>query len=208
MGKTKKTDKYSVFSEIGLLSGVAETDWSWTPMVTDFDNDGLRDMIITNGFPRDITDMDFIAYRNEVGNVMSKMMMLDYIPSVKIKNFAYKNKGNLHFEDVTDAWGIELPSFSNGAAYADLDNDGDLDYVVNNINDSAFVYRNNSIQLKPEESNYLRIQFKGERYNGNGIGAIAEIIIRTKSKTIFRKFTISRLFVNDRTCYTFWIGKN
>lgn len=175
LGKTKKTDKYSVFSEIGLLSGVAETDWSWTPMVTDFDNDGFRDMIITNGFPKDITDMDFIAYRNEVGNVMSKMMMLDYIPSVKIKNFAYKNKGNLHFEDVTDAWGIELPSFSNGAAYADLDNDGDLDYVVNNINDSAFVYRNNSIQLKPEESNYLRIQFKGERYNGKGIGAIAEI---------------------------------
>lgn len=175
LGKTKKTNKAPVFSEIGLLSGIAETDWSWTPMVTDFDNDGLRDMIITNGFPRDITDLDFVAYRNEVGNVMTKMMMLDYIPSVKIKNFAYKNKGNLRFEDVTDDWGIELPGFSNGAAYADLDNDGDLDYVVNNINDSSFVYRNNSIQLKPEESNYLRIQFKGEGYNRNGIGAITEI---------------------------------
>lgn len=174
-GKTRSTSKSPIFSEIGLLSGIAETDWSWTPMVTDFDNDGLRDIIITNGFPRDITDMDFIAYRNEVGNVMTKMMLLDYVPSVKIKNFAYKNKGNLHFEDVTDDWGIELPGFSNGAAYADLDNDGDLDYVVNNINDSAAVYRNNSIQLKPEESNYLRIKFKGEGYNGNGIGAIAEI---------------------------------
>ncbi|MCF2443013.1 VCBS repeat-containing protein [Dyadobacter sp. CY345] len=175
LGKTKKTNKSPVFSEIGLLSGIAETDWSWTPMVTDFDNDGLRDIIITNGFPRDITDMDFIAYRNEVGNVMTKMMLLDYVPSVKIKNFAYKNKGNLRFEDVTDDWGIELPGFSNGAAYADLDNDGDLDYVVNNINDSAAVYRNNSIQLKPEESNYLRIKFKGEGYNGNGIGAVAGI---------------------------------
>lgn len=175
MGKRHRTDKHAVFSEIGLLSGIAETDWSWTPMVTDFDNDGLRDVIITNGFPRDITDMDFIAYRNEVGNVMSKMMMMDYIPTVRIKNFAYKNTGDLHFEDVTDQWGIDAPSFSNGAAYADMDNDGDLDYVVNNINDSAFVYQNNSIQLKPEESNYLRIQFKGDHYNGHGIGAIAEI---------------------------------
>jgi len=175
LGKANKFSKNPVFSEIGLLSGIAETDWSWTPMVTDFDNDGLRDIIITNGFPRDITDMDFIAYRNEVGNVMTKMMMLDYIPSVKIKNFAYKNKDGLNFEDVTDAWGIDLPSFSNGAAYADLDNDGDLDYVVNNINDSAAVYRNNSIQLKPLESNFLRIKFKGEGYNRNGIGAVAEI---------------------------------
>lgn len=181
-GKTKKTDKHAAFSEIGLLSGIAETDWSWTPMVTDFDNDGLRDIIITNGFPKDITDLDFIAYRNEVGNVISKMMLLDYIPSVKIKNFAYKNSGNLRFEDVTDSWGIEKPGFSNGAAYADLDNDGDLDYVVNNINDSASVYRNNSIQLKPAESNYLRIQFKGEKYNGKGIGAISEITYNGNQK--------------------------
>lgn len=175
LGKTNKSDKHSAFSEIGLLSGIAETDWSWTPMVTDFDNDGKRDIIITNGFPRDISDLDFVAYRNEVGNVMSKMMMRDYIPSVKIKNFAYKNVGDLRFKDVTDDWGIDVESFSNGAAYADLDNDGDLDYVINNINDSAFVYRNNSIQLKPDESNYLRIQFKGERYNSKGIGAITEI---------------------------------
>lgn len=175
LGSNGKAKNDPVFSEIGLLSGVAETDWSWTPMVTDFDNDGLRDLIITNGFPRDITDLDFIAYRNEVSSIMAPMMMLDYIPSVRIRNFAFKNKGNLSFEDVTDSWGIDTPGFSNGAAYADLDNDGDLDYVVNNINDSAGVYRNNSIQLRPEESNYLRIAFKGDRYNGAGIGAVAEI---------------------------------
>lgn len=173
-----------VFSEIGLLSGVAETDWSWTPMVTDFDNDGLRDIIITNGFPRDITDLDFIAYRNEVSSIMAPMMMLDYIPSVRIRNFAFKNKGNLAFDDVTTDWGIETPGFSNGAAYADLDNDGDLDYVVNNINDSAMVYRNNSIQLKPAESNYLRIAFKDDRYNGAGIGAIAEITYGGEKKQV------------------------
>nr|WP_295933266.1 VCBS repeat-containing protein [uncultured Dyadobacter sp.] len=173
-----------VFSEIGLLSGVAETDWSWTPMVTDFDNDGLRDIIITNGFPRDITDLDFIAYRNEVSSIMAPMMMLDYIPSVRIRNFAFRNKGDLAFEDVTDSWGIETPGFSNGAAYADLDRDGDLDYIVNNINDSAAVYRNNSIQIKPAESHYLRIAFNGERYNGAGIGAIAEIIFADGRKQV------------------------
>ncbi|MCE7058953.1 VCBS repeat-containing protein [Dyadobacter sp. CY343] len=178
------TSKHPVFSEVGLLSGIAETDWSWTPMVTDFDNDGLRDMIITNGFPRDITDLDFIAYRNEVSSVMEPMMMLDYIPAVKLKNFAFKNEGNLGFRDVTDAWGIETPGFSNGAAYADLDNDGDLDYVVNNINDSAAVFRNNSIQIKADESNYLRVGFKGDRYNQKGIGAIVEITYANGQKQI------------------------
>lgn len=172
-GRNPKTGQ-PIFGEVGLLAGIAETDWSWAPMVTDFDNDGLRDIIVTNGFPKDITDQDFVAYRAEVGNLMSKLQLTDFIPSVKIKNFAFKNKGNLQFEDVTDAWGIKQPSFSNGAAYADLDNDGDLDYVVNNINDSASVYQNNLIQIKPEESNYLRVKFKGNSQNVMGFGAIIE----------------------------------
>jgi enediyne biosynthesis protein E4 len=178
-GKNPKTGK-PVFSEVGLLSGIAETDWSWTPMVIDFDNDGFRDVIITNGFPRDITDQDFMVYRSEVSNLMSPMMILDSIPSVKIANYAYKNTGSRGgevpiFQDVTKDWGMDTPSFSNGAAYADLDNDGDLDYIVNNINDSASVYRNNAIQLKPAESNYLRIKFNGLQNNINGIGAMVEI---------------------------------
>ncbi|WP_031525813.1 VCBS repeat-containing protein [Dyadobacter crusticola] len=176
--------KDPVFSEVGLLSGIAETDWSWAPMVTDFDNDGLRDMIITNGFPRDITDLDFIAYRNEVSSIMEPKMMLDYVPAVKLKNFAFKNTGNLGFKDVTGDWGIENAGFSNGAAYADLDNDGDLDYIINNINDSASVFRNNSIQIKPAESNFLRIGFKGERYNQKGIGAVVEITYASGQKQI------------------------
>jgi enediyne biosynthesis protein E4 len=178
-GVNPKTGK-PVFSEVGLLSGIAETDWSWTPMITDFDNDGFRDVIITNGFPRDITDQDFMVYRSEVSNLMSPMMILDSIPSVKIANYAYKNTGSRGgevpvFQNVTKEWGMDTPSFSNGAAYADLDNDGDLDYIVNNINDSASVYRNNSIQLKPEESNYLRVKFNGLQNNINGIGAMVEI---------------------------------
>jgi len=174
-----------IFSEIGLLAGVAQTDWSWTPMVVDFDNDGMRDIIITNGFPKDITDLDFMAYRHEVHNLASSTYLSEFIPSVKIKNFAFHNKGNLQFEDVTEKWGMAEPSFSNGAAYADLDNDGDLDYIVNNINDSASVYRNNSIQLKPQESNYLRLKFKGNLPNIMGLGAWVEINYNNGQKQVY-----------------------
>ena len=188
-GVNPKTGK-PIFSEMGLLAGVAETDWSWTPMVTDFDNDGFRDIIITNGFPKDITDQDFMAYNSEVRNLMSPMMLLGVIPSVKISNYAFRNTGGLtdsspRFENVTKAWGMDTPSFSNGAAYADLDNDGDLDYVVNNINDSASVYRNNSIQLKPKESNYLRVKLNGLKNNINGIGAFIEIKYNKDEQQIY-----------------------
>ncbi len=178
-----------IFSELGLLAGVAQTDWSWTPMVTDFDNDGFRDIIITNGFPRDITDQDFLAYRNEVNALMPKSMLLEYVPVVKLKNFAFHNKGNssggIQFDDVTDSWGIEKPTSSNGAAYADLDNDGDLDYVVNNINDSASVYQNNAMQLKPEESNFLKVKFKGNATNLAGLGAWVEIQYANGQKQVY-----------------------
>jgi hypothetical protein len=203
-------DPYShrpLFSEVGLLAGVAETDWSWTPMVTDFDNDGLRDIIITNGFPRDITDQDFIAYRASMSSIMTRMMLLDSIPSVKIKNFAYKNKGDLKFDDVTEAWGITQPSFSNGAAYADLDNDGDLDYIVNNINDSASVFRNNVIQQKPNESNYLKVQLKGGKDNVQGYGAWVEIAYANGQKQVY-EYTPYRGYLSsvDPTAH-FGLGK-
>ncbi|MBA4852238.1 VCBS repeat-containing protein [Emticicia sp. BO119] len=183
-GKNPLTGK-PIFSEIGLVAGVAQTDWSWAPMVVDFDNDGMRDIIITNGFPKDITDQDFMAYRQEVNSLASATYLLDFIPSVKIKNFAFHNKGNFQFEDVTEKWGMAEPSFSNGAAYADLDNDGDLDYIVNNINDSASVYRNNSIQLKPQESNYLRVKFNGNLPNIMGLGAIVEIQYNNGQKQVY-----------------------
>ena len=183
-GVNPKTGK-PVFSEMGLLAGIAETDWSWTPMVTDFDNDGFRDIIITNGFPKDVTDQDFMVYHAEVRTLMSPMMLLESIPSVKIANYAFKNKGGLNFENVTKDWGMDTPSFSNGAAYADLDNDGDLDYIVNNINDSASVYRNNSIQLKPKESNYLRVKLNGLQYNVNGIGAFIDIKYNKNEQQIY-----------------------
>ena len=170
------------FSDIGLYANVAETDWSWTPSAVDFDNDGLRDLIVTNGFPRDVTDRDFMSFRMQSGTIASKEFTLGQLPVIKISNYAFRNKtenGNVIFEDVTKDWGMNIPSFSNGAVYGDLDNDGDLDYVVNNINDSAFVFKNNLREQKPDESNFLRIKFKGNLQNTNGLGAIVEIKYQT-----------------------------
>ncbi|WP_394767887.1 FG-GAP repeat domain-containing protein, partial [Ferruginibacter sp.] len=134
---------HPIFSEMAFYADVAETDWSWTPLLVDFDNDGNRDLIITNGFPRDVTDNEFIMFRNKAFSVASKSLLLSQIPEVKIHNYGFKNNGNLTFTDASEKWGINTPTFSNGAAYVDLDNDGDLDFVVNNINDEASIYRNN-----------------------------------------------------------------
>ena len=211
-GINPKTGK-PVFSEMGLLSGIAETDWSWTPMVTDFDNDGYRDIIITNGFPHDITDQDFMAYRSSVNNLMDPMSILQSVPTVKIANFAFKNQGGQagnvpQFENVTKDWGIETPSFSNGAAYADLDNDGDLDYIVNNINDSASVYRNNAMQLKPEESNYLRIKFSGLQNNINGIGAMVDIYYNNGEHQFYENTPYRGYLSTIENVAHFGLGKN
>lgn len=164
-----------LFSDIGFLSGAAETDWSWTPLVTDFDNNGYRDIIITNGFPKDVTDHDFMVFRTKAYAVAGKKDILAQVPEVKIANYAYSNTGNLQFTDVSEDWGITTPSFSNGAAYADLDNDGDLDFVVNNINDEAFVYRNTKRDQQRDSSHYLQLKFAGDPLNRNGLGAFAEI---------------------------------
>ncbi|MEZ4902436.1 MAG: VCBS repeat-containing protein [Spirosomataceae bacterium] len=158
------------FAEISLMANIAQTDWSWTPMLADFDHDGLRDLIITNGFPRDITDRDFAQFRDQSNSVASKDYLLGQIPVVKIPNFAFKNNGDLTFSDVAEKWGLDKPSFSNGAVYADLDRDGDLDLVMNNINDSAFVYRNNLVESQPEKAHYLRVVFKGSEKNVLGLG--------------------------------------
>ena len=164
-----------VFSEVGYYAGIAETDWSWTPLVTDFDNDGFRDIIITNGFPKDITDHDFVSFRSQSYSVASKDYTLSQIPQVKLHNYAFHNNGNVTFGNVTNDWGLTTPSFSNGAAYADLDNDGDMDMIVNNINDEAFVYENTVMDAKDTNQHYLSLTMKGDNLNRNGLGAWIEI---------------------------------
>lgn len=165
------------FSEIGQLAGMDQTEWSWSPLLADFDNDGWKDLLVTNGYPKDVTDKDFTSYRNSVGKIVSVRALLDSIPVVKIPHYAFKNNGNLTFTDVSDAWGLNKYSFGNGAVFADLDNDGDLDYVVSNLNDPAFLFENQLNNNKDEKNkpSYLKIKLKGSKNNINGVGAKATL---------------------------------
>lgn len=166
------------FSEIGQLSGIYQTEWSWSPLFADFDNDGHRDLVVTNGFPRDITDKDFAKYRASVSNLAGPGLLVDSIPVIRIANYAYRNNGDLTFTDLSKEWGFTQPCFSNGAAFADLDNDGDLDYVINNINDPAFVYENTlyTAANRPDTVHYLQVKLKGSKGNPAGLGAKVWII--------------------------------
>ncbi len=169
---------HPVFSEIGYMAGIYQTDWSWCPLVADFDNDGFRDLIISNGLPRDVTDLDYIDFNNGQGGGKEKytLGMTDSLPVVRLSNYAFKNNGGMLFENKSKEWGFTQPSFSNGAAYADLDNDGDLDVVINNINDPSFIYENT--QNNPGQKvtdHYLAVSIAGEGMNKGGIGATLRI---------------------------------
>ncbi|MFD0795118.1 VCBS repeat-containing protein [Mucilaginibacter litoreus] len=164
------------FGDVAYLAGIYQTDWSWTPLVADFDNDGYRDMVITNGYPRDVTDLDHALYTNDQGRTVKENTTLaaaDSFPVVKISSYAFKNKGGYEFKDQSKDWGIVKPTFSTGGVYADLDNDGDLDLVINNIDDDAFVYENTlNNKSQPNKSfNYLTAELSGDQKNPGGIGA-------------------------------------
>ena len=169
------------FSEIGRLSGVEASDWSWGALIFDMDNNGLKDLFIANGIYKDLTNQDYLRYisNEEVfksivsSDSINYDRLIDIIPSNKLKNQAYKNKGNLSFEKFEGS-GLMTESFSNGAAYGDLDNDGDLDLVVNNLNMEAFVYRNTGIEQN--KGNFIRLKLEGEGQNRNAIGAKIEVI--------------------------------
>jgi hypothetical protein len=165
------------FSEIGQLAGVSSTDWSWAALFSDFDNDGLKDLFVTNGYAKDFTDMDFIQYnvdrvvRQRKGQeVGSAMEVLNKMPSVNLPNYVFRNGGGDRFDKKTEEWGLEQNSISSGAAYCDLDNDGDMDLLVNNINQEAFVYRNNAESVSPA-NHFVSVQLAGGEKNIHGIGA-------------------------------------
>lgn len=171
------------FSEIGQLAGVSNTDWSWAPLFADYDNDGWKDLYITNGYLRDYTNMDFLKYMGDFlkdRQVMRKdlLELVDHIPSSQVKNYMFRNNGDLTFNNMGLQWGFDSSSNSNGAAYADLDNDGDLDLIVNNINRPAFIYENES--NRQLTNHYLQVKLEGTGLNTQGVGA--KVTIYSKGK--------------------------
>ena len=161
---------FPLYSEIGMRAGVAETDWSWASLFADFDNNGWSDLFIANGFPKDIIDKDFGDFRVTANRLVSREQILEAIPQIKVANFAYKNSGNLNFEDASEEWGIDFSSYTNGAAYGDLDNDGDLDLLLNNINDTATLLEN-TLSKDNGQHNYIRFNLIGEEPNLQPFGS-------------------------------------
>ena len=166
------------FFEIGRKTGVAATEWSWASLLFDMDNDGLRDIFIANGINKDLLDRDYLSYmanEEQVRMLIQKKegvikKLIDIMPSKEVPNFAYQNKGSFNFENVTSKWGLDQPSFSNGNSYADLDNDGDLDLVINNVNMEAFVYQNKN-DIKSRGS--VQIELIGNKPNSKGVGSVS-----------------------------------
>lgn len=162
------------FSETGQFAGISNTDWSWAALLADYDNDGLKDLFVTNGYVRDYTNLDFIKYMESYVKSKGRLMredvlgIIEHMPASNVVNYIFANEDGNRFKPMTKAWGMDRPSNSNGAAYADFDNDGDLDLIVNNINQNAYLYRNNA---EKTGNTSLSVRLEGEGKNTLGLGA-------------------------------------
>ncbi|HXL55159.1 MAG TPA: VCBS repeat-containing protein, partial [Chitinophagaceae bacterium] len=197
------------FDEVGQYSGISNTDWSWAPLVADFDDDGKKDIFITNGYVKDYTDMDYLKYNVDIilekdPEQQQEMMRnrMNKLPTIKIPNYIFKNEGNLKFSDKTTVWGMDEPVIASGAAYADLDNDGDLDIITNNCNEVASIYRNNLRTLN-KNSKYLNIKLTANGQNLFAIGS--KITLVTSSGIQVQEMMPSRGFQSS-VDYTLHFG--
>ena len=195
-------DDKPFFSNISRLSGISSTDWSWGPLLADLDNDGWKDLFVSNGTRREINNKD---YFNEISlRPIANDSLLYYtskIPSEPIANFTFRNNQDLTFSDVSEAWGLDDKNFSNGAVYADLDNDGDLEIIVNNIDQEAQIYKNNS------DNNFIKIKLIGDLLNPNGIGS--RVFVNSGELSQMQELTLTRGFQSSVSpTLNFGLGKN
>lgn len=177
------------FYEIGQVAGISNTDWSWASLFADFDNDGWKDLFVSNGYLRDYNNMDFLKYMDNYvqtsGGKLKREDLLNMVknmPSSNLTNYIYRNNENLTFENVTKEWGLNKSANSNGVAYSDLDNDGDLDLVINNINSKAFIYQNQSVDN--DHTNFLKIKLVGDKSNSLALGASIKIFSQGKTQLL------------------------
>ncbi len=191
---------HGAFSEIGRLAGVHATDWSWGALIFDMDNDGLKDIFVANGIYKDLLDQDYVNFianptiiRNilqEEGNVIKRLV--DSIPSNNLANYAFQNQGDLRFVNQANEWGLNAPTFSNGSAYGDLDNDGDLDLILNNVNMPAFLYENRANELR--QNNSITIKLNGPENNRHALGV--KIKIKTGAQWQYQEVSPMRGFMS------------
>ncbi|PZX60284.1 FG-GAP repeat protein [Algoriphagus ratkowskyi] len=195
------------FSEIALFSEVYASDWSWSPLIFDMDNDGLADIHITNGIEKRPNDLDFIQYSQQADPKLTRKELLEnqinLLPTVKLPNLSFQNQGNLQFSDQAINWGLDQPSYSNGSTYADLDNDGDLDLIINNLNQPAFIYQNHS---EKSGNSFLRINLKAKGNNTFGMGA--KVGVYFAGKSLFQQYSGTRGFLSGTaSTLVFGLGK-
>jgi len=190
------------FSEIARLAGVHASDWSWGSLIFDMDNDGLKDIFVANGIYKDLLDQDYVNFasnRDMVREILRKegrviKQLIDSIPTNKLPNFVFQNQGNLLFKNQSDEWGMGAPTHSNGSAYGDLDNDGDLDLVLNNVNMPAHVYENQSNRLRPDNT-FLSLVLHGSGKNPFAIGA--KVTLVADGKTFYQEHFPMRGFMSS-----------
>ncbi len=201
------------FSDIGQLAGVARTDWSWAALIADFDLDGNKDIFVANGLARDVTSQDYIAFLGNDQTMLAAtrgqrvdfMSLINAMTSTKLPNYAFRNNGDLTFTNVSAAWGLDLRSFSNGAAYGDLDGDGAPDLVVNNVNDEAFIFRNNARTVRPD-NHYLQVRLTGDSANPFAVGA--RVTLRAGDRQFMQELEPTRGFQSSVDyVLTFGVGR-